>query len=89
MAKVIKHEEKTYIVEDGRGTIMNEMKAYNNAGVDVLIPYQAGTRLFRVNNSNQIVLEDLMGRIIPMGTEEEYIKKKESHTMRILSVLAV
>lgn len=89
MAKIIICENATYVFEDGRGEITKQMKAYNMAGVHVLIPYKEGTRLYKVNDTDFIVLEDLLGNIVPMGTEAEYLQKKESHTMRILSALAV
>lgn len=89
MSKVIMCKDSTYVVEDGRGEILKQMKAYNMAGVDVLIPYQEGTRLYKVNDTDFIVLEDLLGNIVPMGTEAEYLQKKERHIMRVLSVLAI
>lgn len=89
MARVIKTEEKTYVVEEGNGKVIRAMKAYNHKGIDVLVPYLEGTRTYMVNNNkDEIVHEDLMGRITPMGTEREYLDKMDIHTMRILSVLA-
>ncbi len=86
-AKIVTIGEETYLYADGRPDIIQQADEYAKCGVNVLEEYK--DRVFRVHGTNKLVLENLLGNIVPMGTIEEYQQKKEDHEAYVLSILAV